>query len=208
MALSAKISGHASFGGLFSYTVYRIDVFFSGNSWCIYRRYNAFKKLHEELVKLFPEDRLTESGIILPENGLGLLSKGVVFSEVVIKRMEEFQRYLRAVLDIEAMTTLDCVTSFFDYKNKGVSGAVIELGASGVICETMALVKPCKRLVEVWNSCFIVLTKQGTIYVLRNIYDSISDPLVAFPVSFGDIHVVSVPISALRFESLVEYFRL
>lgn len=85
MALIARVTGHAHFGGFISYhTVYKIDVSFGGSSWCVYRRYTAFSKLLEALTASRGEECMVTLGAVLPEKQLGQR----IFSEIIEQRMQ------------------------------------------------------------------------------------------------------------------------
>jgi len=169
-----------------TYTSYKIDVQCNGESWSVYRRFSEFLKLHKQLVAVMGEEFFKTAEIVPPEKTVGSN-----FKSVVVKRQDELQTYLFKILSIDEIDKQTSVTKFLDFESKGLSGAAKDLGQNQILLETLASVKPCKDVMELWQSSYVVLTKSGTIFVLRNLYDSVSSPLVSFSLVNGDVTVTT-----------------
>jgi hypothetical protein len=181
--IEAKITGHIQFGSIiYPHTLYRIEVAIDNENWYVYRRYSEFLGFHKHLVKLKhfnPEEK------IFPEK--------ILFSnryDVINERMSSLQKYLILVLEIQNINNDSQFQTFLDFNLKGKSGVHNDLSPADIIYEIICDVKRGLGPIEIWNTCFVVLTKNGTIYVFQNIYDRISSPLVAYSVS-SSIHLQS-----------------
>jgi hypothetical protein len=109
--------------------------------------------------------------------------------DVIKIRTTSLQQYIRKLLDDEELMNDSNVKTFFDAINMGKSGASLDLPGGQILLETIGSVKRGIFPAQLWYTYFFVLTKQGTIYILRSVYDSISTPLVAFPIS-SSVHIV------------------
>jgi hypothetical protein len=188
--MKAKIVRNLPLGGaLLAYTVYGIDVTHEGSTWCVYRRYSEFEKLHSVICHDVGEEFAAQT-YLLPEKSI----QAKFLKEAIEKRGIELQKYMDDILSNEEICCKDYLLEFFDCNCKGISGAQKDLGSS-LLYETLGYAKPCVSLIELWMSCFIVMSKQGTIFILRNMYDGISDAIVAFPLTGREVHI-SVPITA------------
>lgn len=106
--------------------------------------------------------------------------------------MQEFQKFLDLILNLDGIQTESSISTFFDFTNRGISGACRDLGSQNILIETMAFAKPCISMIEVYVSCFLVLSKEGTIFVFETMYDGINDPVVAYSID-NDVHIATRP---------------
>ncbi len=186
-AIVPQISGSSQMGGVLSaYTVYKIDVSCNGSEWSVHRRYNQFLQLHEALKTIHGREFMETHSFILPPKKLGSTSVSIVDT-----RLKELQEYLQKILTIEDIDSESEVGVFFDLLGKGISGATRDLGSKSILIETLALVKFHKHYLEFFRTCYVVLSKAGVIYVMRGLDDSISQPLLSFPLREGAMHVFS-----------------
>lgn len=179
-------------GSVFSFTAFKIEISNDGSNWCVYRRYNEFSKLHDDLVLASKGDRkerkITGCEVVFPAKNF----KAGFSKDIKQERLQELQDYLVAILAIEGITTQSSLAQFLDLEHKGASGASKDIGQGNILLETFGHCKPCRTLIEIWGPSYLVLSKKGTLYAFKNVYDRTSDAIVAFPLS-GAVRVFSPP---------------
>lgn len=157
-------------------------------NYTLYRRYSQFLSLYTSLEAVFGSEILFRKDIEMPEKEKmgGYYS---TFKIVIDKRMITLQKYITSLLaNIDKIEMQPCVQEFFDVKSRGASGAQRALGEKMIAKEVMALVKPGLSLLDsvLWQSCFVVLTTQGQLFILRSMYEDLANPIVSLPVGNGN----------------------
>jgi hypothetical protein len=167
------------------YVAYQLDVESKNQTWSVFRRYAEFEALHSSLKNEYVDgDNLAQ--LAFPEKNITAQFQTAINET----RMVALQRYIEALLK-NGFATDPKVEAFFDLKHQGKSGAVQDLGMSKIECESLAQVKPGLQYIEPWSTAFVVLSKQGTLYVMNSKNDSVSKAMVAFPLSAGHIQIQS-----------------
>jgi len=179
MSLTIKIVDHCSYGlSAYPHTLYRIDINNAGSNWYIYRRYSEFAHLLSSLEGSLPDPKMF---IYLKEFFPG---KTVIpqRKSVIIDRKLKLQLFLDRLLELPDIAENQNVQYFLDFDMKGRSGARLDLDGEDILFEVICLVKPGIYTVELWSTQFVVLTKQGDVFVMQRIYDRISQPISHFVV--------------------------
>lgn len=192
MSIGAEIKGIFNFGGGLTYhTEYQIQVRYHDQSWLIYRRFSDFANLHKHFVALAGgEEQFAAKDIPFPEKSyLGsILSTDKSVTE---QRKVELQKFLTSSFEISDYYEDAEVAKFLDVENKGVSGIQREFGADKILKETFCKVKIIKQLFSVvWSLYFVVLLKDGTLYVLQSMYDESSKALMVWSLNNVGVQVI------------------
>lgn len=182
-SIEAAVTGTARWsGGVFSYTVYKVEVYVNKNqtTWSVYRRYSAFAIFHEALQLEYTPELLQVKHITLPpKEKVGTLGSNL--ESIVAKRKYALQQFLSSVLVLDNIQQSSAAMKFFDTQHKGCSKCRLELGLSAIVRETFAKIKhvPVNHLsaMHLWKRYFIVLGNGGSFYVLGSLYDSVSEAL-------------------------------
>lgn len=216
MPLTIRITGNIQFGlQVYPHTLYRVEVTNNGDNWYIYRRFSEFHCLYtkfaenqndEKLKDLFPERAFlsTRSEVInermskLQQFIIQLLKIEDIDNNSTVQKFFDFDgkgqsgpvRDLGEIfIEMKFMSSsfLDCILLLLS--RLGLINLLIA-GLNQIIFETFCQVKPGLLPLEFWTDSFVVLTKQGTIYVMKGIYDPITAPYIAYSVS-SSVHINS-----------------
>lgn len=187
MAYSVRIDGLSILGGgITAHCAYHVSVTHSQKgSWRVYRRFHEFEELHKTLMSE-AADVLVGRNIVLPEKGYG----GSFYSSqkwVTDKRQKELEQYVQALVAIDPYKLHSALSAFLDVANKGASGARLQLGDKNIVLENFLNTKP--HLVFPWSTKFVVLTKGGSVYCMRSVYDDTSKALVTMELAGGAVKV-------------------
>lgn len=175
--LSIKIVDHCSYGlSAYPHTLYRIDINNSDSHWYIYRRYSEFFHLLSSLEGSLPDPKMFTylkeffpGKTIIPQR-----------KSVIMDRKLKLQLFVDRLLELPDIGEDQNVQLFLDFDMKGKSGARLDLDSEDILFEVICLVKPGIYTVELWSTQFVVLTKQGDVFVMQRIYDRISQPISQF----------------------------
>lgn len=172
--MDVKLLMHGGANGVVNYT--------------LYRRYSQFLALYTSLEAALGSEALLRRDVAMPEKEKmgGYYS---TFKIIVDKRMITLQKFITSVLaNIDNVELQSCFQEFFDVKSRGASGAQRALGEKAIVKEVLALVKPGLTLLDslMWQSCFVVLTTPGQLFILRSMYDDLASPIVLLPVGNGN----------------------
>ena len=184
--LDAKIEGSVALGSMtiFTHTHYKLDVslLLHGGpngivQYALYRRYSQFRRLFEDIEKIYGKEALESAGLIIPEKKI-MGAYYSTFKSVVDARTVQLNTFLSTLLAFERIELHECVQQFFDIRAQGTSGPAKELGKNNIIKEALAQVKPGLSSIEFFSSSFIIITKTGYLYVLKSMYDNIRDSIL------------------------------
>jgi len=108
--------------------------------------------------------------------------------------MVSLQQLIDRILIIEGIESNAFYGSFFDTKNRGCSGARRQLGDKQIVKEILVRMKPGNSYFEFsWESAFVVLTTVGRLYILRSLYDDLSNPVQEKSLANGAVHLTEKP---------------
>lgn len=202
---SATIQTTLTFGGGFTlHTEYQLTITHTGESWIIYRRYKDFERLYKNLLNSFyPVKNQTEA---LPDHNaddnadadslptLKFPEKSYLgsylssMSSTTQERKIILQEFLRTICDNSKLNESPYFLEFIDSQSKGESGIAKYCGQDNIMKEVFA---SCQlHFMGSWSVCYLVLMKDGTLYVLRSIYDPPEKSSVHWNLKGGQIRVV------------------
>lgn len=201
--MSVTIQNALTFGGgLTLHTEYQLNVAFGNESWMVYRRFKDFEKLHKSLLSFYPiqsnpsiadEQAETRSSadqlpvLKFPEKSY-LGSYLSATSTTTQERKKILQEYLQTICNSQKLRDSIDFLNFIDNESKGESGIAKYCGQDNIMKEVFA---SCKlSFLGSWSVCYLVLMKDGTLYVLRSIYDSPDRSMVNWNLKGGEIRVV------------------
>jgi len=196
--LRCEVVGWAQVGGgPWRHAEYRLLVNAEGHKWVIYRRYNAFADLDKQLRAALGPEKVEDAGVWSAElpRKIGSSAASSLWA-VVEHRMAALQTYLDTVLKYsedavggERIAMDSAFQKFFDFDNRGVSGAVLELGQSIVVREGFARTRDARHMMTMWHNYFIAVTSRGVLYVLKGLYERPSDAVLSIPLIDSNIKV-------------------
>ena len=195
--LDAKIEGSVALGSMtiFTHTHYKLDVSLLVHGgpngivqYALYRRYSQFRRLYEDIERIYGKDSLVNAGLIMPEKKL-MGAYYSTFKSVVEARTSQLNTFLTVLLAFERIEFHECVQQFFDVRNQGTSGPAKELGKNNIIKEALAQVKSGLSSIEFFSSSYIIITKTGYLYVLKSMYDNIKDSILELYVANASVIV-------------------
>lgn len=189
--MSAEVTGSSVWGeGPGRYAVYKIDINYKGDSYAIYRRYQAFFDLNQMLLNSNPV-KMSPLQSLFPDKGnMGSLVNS--FDSVVADRIQAWRRYLPALLRLEGILTQDVVQRFFDTGGKGISGFRKSIGSNHILKETyLEFSWSTFEFVGLylWSTHFVGLTKRGHLSVFSTLYDELNDAVVTIDLRTIDVRV-------------------
>jgi hypothetical protein len=172
-----------------------LEVTCDGRSWVIYRRYKAFSDLDKELRAALGDDKAANKEVWSAELPPKIGSSAVSSLQTIVDiRMPALQLYMDTVLSYsteggERIAMEKAFSQFFDLENKGVSGAVQELGPLAVVRESFARVRDARHLLTMWHNYFIVVTNRGVLYVLQGLYEKPTSAILSMPLIDSNLKV-------------------
>lgn len=180
--------------GPFQKAFYRMEIELRPNrqasgtieNYALYRRFSDFLIFYNTLLQNFGTEKVKVTyGIQFPEKeNTGTF--GSTFNSIIQHRIPLLQAFINKALQIEDIHSLSPTSLFFDLKNKGTSGARRQLGDKRVLKEVIAKTKPGKYgVLEFWESSFVVLTQQGRLFILKNLYDDLSSSTLSLSLGKG-----------------------
>lgn len=189
-SLFVDIVANLTFGGGFTlHTEYQLQVRFGDQTWLIYRRYAHFETLHKNIMKKYNEEELLEKKIIFPEK-VYLGSILSTYKSVIEQRRAGLQIYLQIIFSIDELNEEEYVQEFIDMKNKGVSGIHRQLGADKILKETFCRVKIIKQFFGIWQLCYVVVLRDGAVYVLQSVYDDTNSALMSWALVAVGVQII------------------
>lgn len=205
--LKCVIAGHAILGYTpLCHALYRLEIEITSQNvlrgkpstgrYALYRRFQDFEKLYHSVVQTYGIQRVVEDYCITPDlvqkESFGSFASS--FQSVIARRMVSLQQLVDRLLTIEGIETNAFYASFFDTKNRGCSGARKQLGDKQIVKEILVRVKPGNTYFEFsWESSFVVLTTKGRLYILRSLYDDLSNPVQEKSLANGSVHLTERP---------------
>ncbi len=206
-SVSTTIQNALTFGGGFTlHAEYQLNVTVGNNSWIVYRRYKEFERLHKDLTAMYPkpihsstndiqhefdanEEKDDLPSLKFPEKSYwgSYLSAS---SSTTQERKMVLQEFLETICNTPRLRESMHFTQFVDLQCKGQSGIAKFCGQDNILKETFTNCKVVKNYIGSWSVCYLVLMKDGTLYVLRSIYDSPDKSLVKWNLKGGEIRVV------------------
>jgi len=182
--LSAELKGSEVWGGgVNQWTVYVIEVRLDDNSWVVYRRYSSFEALHNAMSSRVDAMTRTYLNKNFPERELG--SFFGTFGFTVDKRVQVLKRYLGLLLMHPQLVTDPILMSFLDTEDKGICGVARAVGVNGVNLEGFVDMSLPDYANLVWTTCYMVLTKDGKLYALEDIYFPVEQAFLTVDLKLG-----------------------
>lgn len=199
--MTANVVGYVRLGGggIGHYVAYKIEVNYDRQTWIVYRRYSQFYSLHSYLIlcQFFDNKILNDFNINLPDKETIGTYAGSIKS-IVLKRQTYLQAYIASLCAYltasgGGLAANSYLGNFFDLSKRGVSGVAQQLGQQKIRLESFAKLKfPADAPVEFLRPYYVVLTKDGMLYGLREYDDDTTAAAVTMKIASGQVTVKAV----------------